>query len=209
MKPFAAPLLLLCSLSLTGCQAPAPSGNSTVAGLETHYSPAENLETIDARVLRGARHTIDYCAYSLTDHLLAESLIAAAQRGVHVRLYLDQVQTAGEVSREEKKSAGSEEEETDNSSAMLVLRTLDRTPNVEIKVKRSKTLMHLKSYAVDGVTLRSGSANFSPTGEKRQDNDMVLTNDAASVQRFEKNFAILWARTDNEPLSELGHNASR
>ena len=32
--------------------------------------------------------------------------------------------------------------------------------------------MHLKSYAVDGGLLRTGSAKWSPTGLKRQDNDV-------------------------------------
>jgi phosphatidylserine/phosphatidylglycerophosphate/cardiolipin synthase-like enzyme len=32
--------------------------------------------------------------------------------------------------------------------------------------------MHFKSYVVDGSLLRTGSANWSPTGLKRQDNDV-------------------------------------
>jgi phosphatidylserine/phosphatidylglycerophosphate/cardiolipin synthase-like enzyme len=61
--------------------------------------------------------------------------------------------------------------------------------------------MHLKSYAVDGQTLRSGSANFSASALKHQDNDLVLTRDAATVRRFELDFNQLWSRPDNERLS--------
>ena len=72
--------------------------------------------------------------------------------------------------------------------------------NVEVKIKHSRVLMHLKSYAVDGQTLRSGSANFSASALKHQDNDLVLTHDAASVRRFELDFNQLWSRPDNERL---------
>ena len=32
--------------------------------------------------------------------------------------------------------------------------------------------MHLKAYAIDGQVLRTGSANFSTSGENAQDNDL-------------------------------------
>jgi hypothetical protein len=34
--------------------------------------------------------------------------------------------------------------------------------------------MHLKSYQIDGKLLRTGAANFSASGLKRQDNDLVV-----------------------------------
>jgi phosphatidylserine/phosphatidylglycerophosphate/cardiolipin synthase-like enzyme len=81
-----------------------------------------------------------------------------------------------------------------------VIARLAATPNVEVRIKHSRVLMHLKSYAVDGQTLRSGSANFSASALKHQDNDLVLTHDAASVRRFELDFDQLWSRPDNERL---------
>jgi phosphatidylserine/phosphatidylglycerophosphate/cardiolipin synthase-like enzyme len=34
-----------------------------------------------------------------------------------------------------------------------------------VRVKRGGPFMHLKSYAIDGDVLRTGSANFSASGE--------------------------------------------
>ena len=34
--------------------------------------------------------------------------------------------------------------------------------------------MHLKSYQIDGRLLRTGAANFSASGLKRQDNDLIV-----------------------------------
>jgi phosphatidylserine/phosphatidylglycerophosphate/cardiolipin synthase-like enzyme len=169
---------------------------------ETHYAPAENLEALDNRLLRSARTSIDICAFTFTDHELAGALIAAAGRGVKVRIYLDHRQTHEEISRSQRRERRSfatevEDEEADNDG---LLQQLAATPNITVRVKHSQTLMHLKSYVIDGTLLRSGSANFSPTGEKRQDNDLLLTRDSASVQRFKYNFDTLWTRPDNEPI---------
>lgn len=52
--------------------------------------------------------------------------------------------------------------------------------------------MHLKSYAVDDVVLRAGAANFSASGLKRQDNDLLLLRDGAAVRAFGAAFERLW-----------------
>ena len=68
---------------------------------------------------------------------------------------------------------------------------------VEVRVKGEKNLMHLKSYAIDGHLLRSGSANWSPTGLKRQDNDVLYESSPEAVGRFEVKFEEMWAKPTN------------
>jgi phosphatidylserine/phosphatidylglycerophosphate/cardiolipin synthase-like enzyme len=41
--------------------------------------------------------------------------------------------------------------------------------------------VHLKSYQIDGKMLRTGAANFSASGLKRQDNDLVVIESAAAA----------------------------
>jgi len=43
----------------------------------------------------------------------------------------------------------------------------------------------------------TGSANWSPSGEKRQDNDANYSTDPNAIERFERNFEALWNRSDN------------
>ncbi len=57
--------------------------------------------------------------------------------------------------------------------------------------------MHLKSYAIDGRMLRTGSANWSPTGLKRQDNDVRYEVSPEAVERFERKFEEMWAKPTN------------
>lgn len=206
---------------LIGCQVPVTPwpGSSSVsnsAGLETHYSPTENLEHYDLALLRSAHKSIDLCGFSFTDEAVGDAIESAARRGVHVRVYLDRGQSDDELERAAKRDGDEaprgrkhdvqfadgffSEEDPSQSKSEAVIAQLAATPNIEVKIKHSRVLMHLKSYAVDGQTLRSGSANFSPSALKRQDNDLVLTKDAASVRRFELDFDQLWSRPDNERL---------
>ena len=223
LSRFSVALGALC-LALCGCQVPVSpglradlaAGSSSDAGVETHYSPTENLEHYDLALLRSAHKSIDLCGFSFTDEAVGDAIESAARRGVRVRVYLDRGQSNDELDRaakrdgEEKPSGRKrdvqyadglfEEQDVPDPSAEAVIAQLAATPNVEVRIKHSRVLMHLKSYEVDGQTLRSGSANFSASALKHQDNDLVLTHDAASVKRFELDFNQLWSRPDNERL---------
>ena len=109
----------------------------------------------------------------LTDPAVIEALSDAADRGVQVRLYLDRGQFASHASD---------------------LASLAGKPMVEIRVKPSGILMHLKAYALDGARLRTGSANFSISGLSRQDNDLLVTDQAAAIERFQRDFAEAFAQ---------------
>ena len=50
------------------------------------------------------------------------------------------------------------------------MKLVDLSDNV--RIKRGGPFMHLKAYSIDGDVLRSGSANFSTSGEIAQDNDL-------------------------------------
>ena len=135
--------LLLCAVSMTA---------QTVEHL---YSPGTNLERSELAQLETATRSVDLAMYSFTDRYLAEELAALASRGVRVRVYRDREQFAQEMQRGGITTTG-----------MLL------AAGIEVRVKGAKDLMHLKSYAIDGRLLRSGSANWSPTGLKQQDNDL-------------------------------------
>ena len=56
-------------------------------------------------------------------------------------------------------------------------------------------LMHLKGYCVDHRLLRTGSANFSRSGETRQDNDLVALRGASVCAGFDAKFDRAWGRS--------------
>src|ERR1700730_3985005 len=132
-----------------------------------HYAPAENLEQIDIELIDTAKREIDFAAYVLTDWPVIQALTRAANRGVKVRIYLDATQLA-------------------ERGPAMIFRDLVATPGVEVRTKRSHSApMHLKSYQIDGRLLRTGTANFSASGLKRQDNVLIVIMDAQGATKFQ------------------------
>jgi phosphatidylserine/phosphatidylglycerophosphate/cardiolipin synthase-like enzyme len=53
--------------------------------------------------------------------------------------------------------------------------------------------MHLKSYQIDGRLLRTGAANFSASGLERQDNDLIVIENAEAAAAFKREFDAQFA----------------
>jgi len=156
------------------CGHPISAAGQAGLAVELHYAPAENLEKIDAALIDSARREIDLAAYVLTDWKIIDALIRAADRGVALRIYLDEGQAGLRPPAQ-------------------VFRDLAATPGVSIKVSQDGTpLMHLKSYAIDGGVLRTGSANLSASGLKRQDNDLIVVKSREAAQGFKRQFEAIW-----------------
>jgi phosphatidylserine/phosphatidylglycerophosphate/cardiolipin synthase-like enzyme len=154
-----------------------PLGNGAV---EIRYAPAADLERIDLALLRQATRSIDIAAYLFVDQALIEALADAARRGVRVRLYLD---------------GGQEALREGFGGRARGLRGIDR---IELRLKPpGSDIMHLKSYSVDRKLLRTGSANFTYSGLKREDDDLVVIRDPAAIAAFAESFEAMWRRAGN------------
>lgn len=164
------------------------TGTAEGAEAGDHFSPAEDLERLDVEEIGQARNSLDIAMYAFTDRYLAQAVIQAAHRGVQVRIYRDRSQF-----EQEQRNADLHHERS--LSDMF-----HRQPNIQIRIKDSneQNLMHLKAYLVDGKLLRDGSANWSPSGLKRQDNNSHFTTDPAQVHAFQQAFDEMWSRRSNE-----------
>ena len=79
---------------------------------------------------------------------------------------------------------------------------------IEVRFKRAGSpLMHLKSYQIDGRWLRTGAANFSASGLKRQDNDLLIIESRAAATAFERRFDAIFAEGEALPLASEGQPA--
>lgn len=177
-------LFLVALAGLTLTPTPQPAGllahEPTYAGVRVLYGPGDGFDSVDSRLIGDARRSIDMAAYVLTDRSLTAALGRAAMRGVKVRVYLD-----GE----------------DMGRGASPIQAIAGAPNLEVRRKgRSRDLMHLKSYQVDGRVLRSGSANFSVSGGVYQDNDLIVIDSPHAAARFRETFERLWARPDNQRI---------
>jgi PLD-like domain len=153
---------------------------ATAAEPEIHYAPVENLEHIDLALIRSAKKSVDIAMYTLTDWEIIAALKDARVRGVTIRIVLD-------------------------PSVRQAYAKLADMANV-VRVKKPGPLMHLKAYMIDGVLLRTGSANLSPGGLKQQDNDLIILRDPIAVAKFEVRFAEIYSAA--EPMRVEGGKQS-
>lgn len=155
----------------------SPTAAETCHVLELAYAPADNLEAIDVRLIDSATRRIDIAAYVLTSTPVIDALTRAARRGVVVRLYRD-----GRDARQPRMLAAA-------------IDRLAAERNVEIRYKASPApFMHLKAYLVDGALLRTGAGNFTHSGLRRQDNDIIVVDCESAIRAFQKAFEAMWRR---------------
>ena len=77
-------------------------------------------------------------------------------------------------------------------------------PEIEVRFKRpGSPLMHLKSYQIDGRWLRTGAANFSASGLKRQEYDLLVIDSQVAAEVFKAAFRSD-LRASRNPASRLG-----
>jgi phosphatidylserine/phosphatidylglycerophosphate/cardiolipin synthase-like enzyme len=160
------------------------SGTATVSDAE-RFSPASDLEALDIAQLRKARSTIDIAMYAFTDRRIAEEL-AHTDSSVQIRLYRD-----GEQFESEQRHATYTQPST---TQMLAGRS-----RIHIRVKRdsSREYMHSKEVLVDGIVLRDGSANWSKSALRLQDNSWFLITGRQDIARFTQKFNEVWDRPTN------------
>ncbi len=158
-----------------------------------YFSPGDDLERIDitelraaAQRLHGLRVPLNIAMYAFTDRAIAQVLVEDADAGAVIRVYRD-----GEQYEAEERDA----ERYGRASVASMFRGHD---NIHVRVKPASRvdLMHLKCWS-DGKVLRDGSANWSPAGLKRQDNNVHFTTDPQEVQEFNRNFEQMWNRSTN------------
>jgi phosphatidylserine/phosphatidylglycerophosphate/cardiolipin synthase-like enzyme len=171
--------------------APLPSIRD--AGGSEHFSPADNLEQLEMRELtsaaqraRAAKRPLDIAIYAFTDRALAALLAREAAQGTDIRIYRD-----GEQYEQEERNAARFRDRS--TTAMF-----RGQHNIHVRVKAASRgdLMHLKDWS-DGQVLREGSANWSPSALKRQDNNIRFSHDLDEVRAFEADFDAMWNRPSN------------
>jgi phosphatidylserine/phosphatidylglycerophosphate/cardiolipin synthase-like enzyme len=176
-------IAILCGFAFEGRSALMPSRatmapSSTGGAAEVHYAPGEDLESIDVALIGEAVGQIDMTAYVLTDRAVIRALREAATRGVKVRIWRDANMAA---------KVGDYDVEAQLGGRVQGIELRSNSPGGE--------LMHLKGYCVDHRLLRTGSANFSRSGETRQDNDLVALRGESVCAGFDAKFNGAWAKS--------------
>ncbi len=141
-----------------------PYPRVTVQGIpvEVLFSPDDGVAIHVVELLRGAEKSIDFMAYTFTSDLLAEVMLARARAGVEVR---------GVIEKSQASNPGGEYDRL-------------RQADIDVRLDRNPDAMHHKVMVIDGVTVITGSYNFSSSAEEHNDENILILYDVVASTEY-------------------------
>ncbi len=161
-----------------GSTADTPHPLVTASGgtrIESYFAPEDGVAAHILRVLRSARTSIHFMAFSFTRDDFAQVLIEKARAGVSVQGVFERRQTqAGSSAWDTLKEAG--------------LTTL----GLDVRLDGNRYNQHSKVFVVDGETVVTGSYNFTQSADKQNDENVLIIHDAAIARAYEVEWEKVW-----------------
>ena len=135
-----------------------------------YFSPGDTCLRRLCDLMRGCRDTLDICVFTIADDRLTEAILDCHARGVQVRVVSDN------------------DKQHDSGSDIDRL----RARGVQVRVDDAPSHMHHKFALFDGRLLLNGSFNWTRSATEKNDENLVVTDDANLVRVFGLQFEKLW-----------------
>jgi len=143
---------------------------STLAKTEVHFSLYDNPQKEIIKNINQAQAFINIAMYIFTDKEIALPLVKARERGVKVRLYLDQDQVDYQYSQ----------------SRFLVQK------GIKTRISTNNYIMHNKFAIIDNHLLLTGSYNWTFSANHRNDENLMVIDDPDIISQYQNYFEKLW-----------------
>jgi phosphatidylserine/phosphatidylglycerophosphate/cardiolipin synthase-like enzyme len=143
---------------------------STLAKTEVYFSLSDNPQKEIIKNINQAEAFINIAMYIFTDREIAIPLVKARERGVKVRLYLDQDQVDYKYSQ----------------SRFLVQK------GIKTRISTNNYIMHNKFAIIDNRILLAGSYNWTFSANHRNDENLMVIDDPEIIEIFQNQFVNLW-----------------
>jgi phosphatidylserine/phosphatidylglycerophosphate/cardiolipin synthase-like enzyme len=161
--------LLLVALLLWSVREPV---GVQAGAIEVFYGPEDQPTDKLVEIYEQARRYIYIAVYGLTYPSLVKALVEAKKRGVDVRVITDR-------------------ERMQDPKQRTAIETL-RLAGIPVRVNQHDGLMHVKQTVVDDRINTSGSANYTGSANRYNDERLdVLTDPVTSAKAREK-FLAMW-----------------
>jgi phosphatidylserine/phosphatidylglycerophosphate/cardiolipin synthase-like enzyme len=134
------------------------------------FSPNAGCQEAVVREIAQAQKTIDIAMYNLTTREISQELIKAKERGVQIRVFLDQGEANGRYSKARY--------------------LLDK--GIDVRFYSGTGLMHNKFAVIDNGVLITGSFNWTAAAERENQENLLIITDENVVKQYLQRFEILW-----------------
>ncbi|SMO46995.1 PLD-like domain-containing protein [Balnearium lithotrophicum] len=166
-------LTLIFSIFLFGCENKPVSYPSGSIETSAYFSPKGGCTREIVNLINHSHRNIDIAIYSFTSRRIAKALIDAHNRGVKVRVIIDE----------------------GNGKSRFCVGPLLQSAGIEVRYKRGSGggLMHNKYAIYDNKIVSTGSFNWTGSAERRNDENLVvIKNNGKLIKLYRKNFEKLW-----------------
>lgn len=140
------------------------------------FSPGGDCDERVSIVVDSARQSVDVAIYSLNRESIVTAIIAAAVRGVSVRVLLDNLQSK-------------------NKKEIAVLAKFTGA-GIETRRAHHRGIMHMKMVVVDERFATLGSFNFTDPATEYNDEVLAVLDCPSVASRFAREFQIRWEKAE-------------
>ena len=167
----------LCALMPSVLAAPVASAQQPMT-IEVGFSPEGSAKAAVLQTIASAKKTLLLAAYSFTDPDVVRDLVVAKRRGVDVYVLVDEKANVTQGSRPSKSMHG--------------LNTLV-SAGIPVATISVYAIHHDKYIVVDGVTVETGSYNYSAAAKERNsENVIVIKNNPELALAYQQHFVSRW-----------------
>jgi len=153
-------------------KAPNPSFEVSGVRVENYFSPEDEVLSHLLELVGSAKKSIHFMAFTYTQKDLAAAMIARAKAGVKVQ--------------------GVFENRGASQGAMPDL----FCAKLPVQVDGNKYTMHHKVIILDGVTVITGSYNFTNSADESNDDNVLIIHSPALAARYEKEYQRIYAEAE-------------
>ena len=147
--------------------------------ITVYFSPQDKgITSAVVPIINNAQKYIFIPAFLITHKPLTNALILAKNRGIDVKIILDATSTG-----------------TRNSSIKQL-----RTAGIPVKIENYAGKMHSKVMIIDDKYVVTGSANFSNSGENKNDENQIIIENPKIAKFYKDFFLYLWAKIPDKYL---------
>ncbi len=134
--------------------------------VEVYFCPKDGCAEVVMEELRKAASSITFAAYAFTHPEIANELVLKASEGVAVAGVIEKSTTGSKYSKHHVLAAN----------------------GINVTLESSKKLMHHKFFVVDNKTVITGSFNPTQNAAYRNDENIIIVENAALAQKYLEEF---------------------
>jgi phosphatidylserine/phosphatidylglycerophosphate/cardiolipin synthase-like enzyme len=169
-----ATLIIVSVMFLAGCENSIVTPTSVIiassGSISVYFCPVDNCRQAILDQINAAQSEIHMTMYSLTDDAVGDALVAAANRGVDIAVYLE----LGQISKY-------------SEASKLV------AAGIPVRQDTNSAYMHNKYVIIDGQIVMTGSVNYSGNGFDENNENLIIIRNTEIASKYNTDFNRLYS----------------